>query len=199
MKYAKEFEKLFNNNKFPVFTIGDIMLAFEGSGMSYEYLRLMLHKYARSGRIKRISKGVYTFHNDTIVVGFAFKPFYYGLESALSLLGFSTQGANNAVMTIRSVRTGVRSFEGRNYRVMRIKSKYFFGYKLLQYDSFWVPVSDLEKTFIDMEYFKIGIRKELVREAISKLDMNRLNKYLKAYNVSFGRKVAGYFADILQQ
>ncbi len=194
MKYAKEFEKLFNSTKFPVFTIEDVMLAFKSSGMSYKYLRLMLYKYSKSGRIRRISSGVYTFHNHAIVVGFAFRPFYYGLESALGILGFSNQGVNNVVITTRKVRTGIRTFDGRNYRIARIKNRYFFGYKLMQYGNFWVPVSDIEKTLIDMVYFKIGIRDELMKDAFSKLDIRKLNRYLKVYNGGFRKRVIDLLA-----
>ena len=189
MKYAKEFENLFNNTSFPVFTLEDVMLAFKSKGMSYNYLRLMLHKYIKSGRIKRISSGIYTFYGDAIVVGFAFRPFYYGLESALSILGFSTQGANNMVITTRNVRLGIRVFEGRNYKVMRIKREYFFGYKLMQYNGFWVPVSDLEKTLIDMVYFKIGIRNELKPSILKALDRKKLKSYLEHYDKRINTKI----------
>jgi predicted transcriptional regulator of viral defense system len=189
MKYTKEFESLFNNNGFPVFTLEDVMLAFKSKGISYNYLRLMLHKYLKSGKIKRISRGIYTFHDDAIVVGFAFRPFYYGLESALNILGFSTQGANNIVITTRNVRPGIRVFEGRNYKLMRIKKEYFFGYKLMQYNGFWVPVSDLEKTLIDTLYFKIGIRNELKPSILKALDRKKLKSYLEHYNKRINAKI----------
>ncbi|EET90300.1 MAG: hypothetical protein LVQ97_04765 [Candidatus Micrarchaeales archaeon] len=111
MKYTKIFESLFNSVDYPVFTFRDAELALKKKGITSGHLRLMLHKYYASNKIKRITKGVYTFHDDAIVVGFAFRPFYYGLEKALSILGISEQATNNIVMTTRKVRTGIRSFK----------------------------------------------------------------------------------------
>jgi predicted transcriptional regulator of viral defense system len=189
MKYAKEFEKIFGSQEYPVFNIKDIKLAFEKKAISYSYIRLMLSKYAKSKKIKRITRGTYTFHDDAIVTGFAFRPFYYGLESALNMLGFSMQGINNIIITTRNVRRGVRSFEGRNYRVQPIKKTYFFGYKLILYNGFWVPVSDLEKTVIDMLYFNIAIRPELHQKIVDNIDKKKLLEYLKRYNSNFKNKV----------
>ena len=173
MKYAKMFESTFKRVDYPVFTFRDAKLALERKGITGSYLRLMLHKHYASGRIKRITKGVYTFHDDAIVVGFAFQPFYYGLESALSILGVSTQASNNIVMTTRNVRAGIRSFQGRNYRIIRIESRLLFGFSTIKVGDFWVPISDLEKTVIDMLYFKVPIREELYPEISKKLDKRK--------------------------
>jgi len=45
-----------------------------------------------------------------------------------------------------------------------------------------VPVSDLEKTLIDMVYFKIGIRNELKPSILKALDRKKLKNYLKHYD-----------------
>ena len=127
MKYTEIFENTFASVDYPVFTFRDAELALREKGITSSYLRPMMHKYYASSRIKRITRGVYTFHDDAIVAGFAFRPFYYGLESALSILGISLQASNNIVMTTRNVRTGVRSFQGRNYTVAKIKSQLLFG------------------------------------------------------------------------
>ena len=185
MKYAGMFEKTFSSVDYPVFTFRDTKLALKKKGISDNYMRLMLHKHYASGRIKRITKGVYTFHDDAIVVGFAFQPFYYGLESALSILGVSTQASNNIVMTTRNVRAGIRSFQGRNYRILRIESRLLFGFSTIKVGDFWVPISDLEKTVIDMLYFKVPIREELYPEISKKLDKRKFGEYLKSFNESF--------------
>jgi len=72
---------------------------------------------------------------------------------------------------------------------MRIKKEYFFGYKLIQYNGFWVPVSDLEKTLIDMIYFKIGIRNELKPSILKALDRKKLKGYLEHYNKRINAKI----------
>ena len=37
----------------------------------------------------------------------------------------------------------------------------FFGYTLLQYEQFYVPFSDIEKTLIDLVYFGIKVPDEV--------------------------------------
>ena len=199
MKYAKMFESTFKRVDYPVFTFRDAKLALERKGITGSYLRLMLHKHYASGRIKRITKGVYTFHDDAIVVGFAFQPFYYGLESALSILGVSTQASNNIVMTTRNVRAGIRSFQGRNYRIIRIESRLLFGFSTIKAGDFWAPVSDLEKTVIDMLYFKVPIREELYPELSKKLDKRKFEEYLKRFDKSFSASAKKKIMQIKQQ
>ncbi len=199
MKYAKMFESTFKRVDYPVFTFRDAKLALERKGITGSYLRLMLHKHYASGRIKRITKGVYTFHDDAIVVGFAFQPFYYGLESALSILGVSTQASNNIVMTTRNVRAGIRSFQGRNYRIIRIESRLLFGFSTIKAGDFWAPVSDLEKTVIDMLYFKVPIREELYPEISKKLDKRKFEEYLKRFDKSFSASAKKKIMQIKQQ
>lgn len=199
MKYAKMFESTFKRVDYPVFTFRDAKLALERKGITGSYLRLMLHKHYASGRIKRITKGVYTFHDDAIVVGFAFQPFYYGLESALSILGVSTQASNNIVMTTRNVRAGIRSFQGRNYRIIRIESRLLFGFSTIKVGDFWVPISDLEKTVIDMLYFKVPIREELYPEISKKLDKRKFEEYLKRFDKSFSASAKKKIMQIKQQ
>ncbi len=199
MKYAGMFERTFSSVDYPVFTFRDAKLALERKGITGSYLRLMLHKHYASGRIKRITKGVYTFHDDAIVVGFAFQPFYYGLESALSILGVSTQASNNIVMTTRNVRAGIRSFQGRNYRIIRIESRLLFGFSTIKAGDFWAPVSDLEKTVIDMLYFKVPIREELYPEISKKLDKRKFEEYLKRFDKSFSASAKKKIMQIKQQ
>ncbi len=185
MKYVDTIEKAFNVTDYPVFTIRDAALALKSKKIGDGYLRLMLHKYVKSGKIKRITRGAYTFHDDAIVVGFAFRPFYYGLESALSMLGVSLQASNNIVMTTRNVRTGIRAFQGRNYEVVRISSNLLFGFSTIGVGNFWVPVSDLEKTLVDMLYLNIPIREELYHAISKKLDRIRFDGYIKKLGQDF--------------
>ncbi len=185
MKYADTLKTAFSTADYPVFTFRDAELALKKKGIGGGYLRLMLHKYYASGIIKRVTKGVYTFHDDAIVAGFAFQPFYYGLESALGMLGVSLQGSNNVVMTTRNVRTGTRSFAGRNYSIMRIKPNVLFGFSTIKVGSFWVPVSDLEKTVIDMLYLNVPVREELYAGIAVRIDKKRFFEYSKVLGGSF--------------
>ena len=189
MRYIEAVRQRFDTSGFPVFSIEDVRLLLKGKRISNDYLYLLLHNLVHNHEIKRITKGVYTFHSDAVVVGFAFAPFYYGLENALAIRNLSEQGTNYTIMTSRNVRTGVRNFEGRNYRIQKIKKEHMFGYELVKYGNFWIPVSDVEKTVIDMLYFNDYIREELWQAVLKILNTSRLRKYLKVYDQGFRKKV----------
>lgn len=187
MKYINYVRERFSKDDFPAFSVADVKSALKNRSVSDQYVRLMLHNLKSKGVIKPITRGIYTFQDDIAVVGFAFQPFYYGLECALSIRGISEQGTNVAVMTPRNVRAGMRAFEGRNYRIKRVDNELMFGFDLIRYGKFWVPVSDVEKTVIDMLYFKDHIRDELWSALASRIELDRLKEYLKRYDYTFSK------------
>ncbi len=196
MKYIGYVRSRFSKVDFPVFMLEDLRLALKSKSIKDDYLRLMVHELCKRGEATRITRGVYTFHDDSAVVGFAFRPFYYGLENALSLHGLSEQGTNFIVMTPRNVRGGVRSFKGRNYRIRRIRPERLFGYQLMRHNGFWIPVSDVEKTVIDMLYFNDMIRDELLPAIAKGVDRNRFASYLQRYDPAFRKKSADFLATV---
>ncbi len=143
-----------------------------------------------SGEIIRITGGIYTFHKDVEVVGFAFQPFYYGLEDALSIRRLSLQGTNPAVITIRNIRRGTRKFGGRNYLVYNLDKRLFFGYELVKHGDLWIPVSDVEKTILDMLYFGICIRSEILAGIKERVDTEKVGRYLGRYPKRIRKKIA---------
>ena len=177
MKYVAEMRKRFGNS--PAFTIDDLKVFLGKRGISGGYLNLLVHNLLSDGEIKRISRGVYTFSEELEVVGFGFRPFYYGLQEALSLRNLWEQETNPVVITPRKVRSGMRVFEGANYRVRRIDRRMFFGFSMMRYKGFWIPVSDLEKTLIDFIYFKEPLSQEVEAEMRKKADGKILREYLK--------------------
>ena len=177
-KYAKEVREHFKTA--PAFTITDLRVFLGESGISKEYLHLLVHHLLARGELKRISRGVYTLRDDAQVVGFGFNPFYYGLQEALSLRNLWEQETNPVVITPRNVRNGLRQFQGANYVVRRINRRMFFGFETVRYGDFWIPVSDVEKTLIDFVYFRQPpLSAETIAEIKSKLDWKKLDVYLK--------------------
>jgi len=76
------------------------------------------------------------------------------------------------------VRNGIRQFDSRNYLVRRINRNIFFGYKLLKYEQFYIPVSNIEKTLIDLVYFGIRVPDEVISFMIGKFNRKTFNSYL---------------------
>ncbi len=192
----KELIDTFNNEQYPIFSINDIKLLMKSRGASIDYIHIMLHNLVKKQTIRRITRGIYTFHDDSVVTGFAFQPFYYGLESALWIHGISNQGANYTIITSRNMREGTRNFGGRNYNVKRISKNLLFGYNLMRYGKFWIPVSDPEKTVLDILYFHITIRDENFADIIRRLNKKRISEYLKKYNKRFIKRMAMEMEDI---
>lgn len=175
MKYSDQLTEHFASQ--PSFSIGDAKRLF--TDISQGYLDVFLHNLAKKNKIHRISRGIYTFHDDPEVVGFAFKPFYYGLQDAMSLHNIWEQETNPVVITPRKVVPGLRNFKGANYVVRRINRKMFFGYELVKYGEMWIPVSDVEKTLIDIVYFGQNIPQDALAIFKRRIDKERLSSYLE--------------------
>ncbi|MFH1285132.1 MAG: hypothetical protein ABIH99_00975 [Candidatus Micrarchaeota archaeon] len=161
------------------FTITDLKVFLRKKGVGGGYLSLLVHNLLAKHEMRRIARGVYTFHTETEVAGFGFRPFYYGLQEALSLRNLWEQETNPVVITPRKVRSGVRTFEGANYVVRRINRRMFFGFEMMKYADFWIPVSDVEKTFLDFVYFKQALSREALAEIKKRANEKTLNGYLK--------------------
>jgi predicted transcriptional regulator of viral defense system len=153
------------------------------------YALLLLHNLVRRGEIHRVTKGWYSRLDDPVVSVFAFKPSYLGLHEALSLHGLWEQETNVVLITPRPLRRGARSVMGNTVLVRRIERNRFFGFEYLNYDGFVVPVSDVEKTLIDMVYFRENPDEDVLAEVRKRSDLGKLNSYLAAYPSRFGRRV----------
>jgi len=175
--------------KEPAFCARDIRLFFAGSHLSAEYQNLMVHKLLKEGKLQRIGRGIYTFRQETQAVGFAFQPFYYGLQDALSLRNLWEQETVPVVITPRKVRAGRREFLGSNYIVRRIGRSMFFGFGMVKYGDFWVPVSDLEKTLIDFVHFRQPLPRELATALKKSVRRDVMDGYLKRVPVRLAKKV----------
>ncbi|MFH0885426.1 MAG: hypothetical protein V1861_06990 [Candidatus Micrarchaeota archaeon] len=177
MKYLKQIRAEFGRRA--SFTSKDLVLYLSESGISRAYLHLLLHNLMKSGELKRITLGVYTFREEAEVVGFGFSPFYYGLQEALSLRNLWEQETNPVVITPKKARPGVRSFLGTNYVVRRIARKMFFGFEMMKYYDVWIPVSDAEKTLIDFVYFRLRLPDDALAEIKSRIRPAVLSGYLE--------------------
>jgi predicted transcriptional regulator of viral defense system len=178
--------------KTPVFRVRDIELIVKNRS----YAHLILHKLAKKKEIKRIMRGWYSLYDDPIVSVFCFKPAYLGLQEALSIHNLWEQETNVVIVTTRKVRTGVRKFFDSNVVVHRVKQKYFFGFDLMRYDDFFIPVSDVEKTFIDLIYFNEIPTRPVLKEIKKKMNKKKLSNYLENYPSKFREKVKKLVREI---
>lgn len=186
-KYLWKIESLFN--KSPVVKASSIERIIKNKNYTKQLIRNLIKK----GKIKRITKGYYTKYDEPSLAVFCFKPAYLGLEDALSFHNLWEQETIPVIATTASVRQGLRQALGINILIRRLDKKYFFGFDYYSYDNeLYLPYSDVEKTLIDLVYFKRKLGRETIKEIKNKLDKKKLNLYLKKYAPKFRKKVFKY-------
>jgi len=165
--------------KYPVFTKKDVSQLLKNK--SNAEINMILKYMANKGYIYRIEKGIYSLYNDIDIIGFAYRPFYYGLQYALTVHNLWGQATNPVVITTKKCRYGLRKVFNTNVVLHRVLPKYLFGYELIKQGNFDVPVSDLEKTFIDFVFFGIKLNSDVKQKIIKKIDRKKLLSYIQHY------------------
>lgn len=152
-----------------------------GKTKKSSYAKLLISNLIKSGKIFKIGKGFYTKHSESSLAVFAFKPAYLGLQSALSFHGIWEQETIPVILTTKKVRRGIRKVMDSNVLIRNIDKKHFFGFDLQKEGNFYLPYSDLEKTFIDMVVFNQAMSEEVIAKIKKRIDKKKLNSYLIKY------------------
>ncbi|VVB99915.1 Uncharacterised protein [uncultured archaeon] len=197
MKLMKGFRQRFSVRVF--FRSGEVKKFFAEKGAAKGYYKLLLHNLAKKGEIKRLKKGVYTFGPASVNLSSIFSPAYHGLQEALSIHKIWNQATNQIIITPRKVRSGERLVLGRKVIVRRIARKMFFGAEMLNYAGEWIEVSDPEKTLIDFYYFREPLDKDTRRALLRKIDVKKLEAYLKMCPDATRRHMARLTKNILKK
>ncbi len=185
IKYISKIREFFKES--PVVSLSSLKRFIRKRNSGYVYL--IVNNLLKNGEIKRITKGHYTIYDDPSLAVFCFKPAYLELQDALSIHALWEQETNPVIVTSRKTRRGVRMIFGHNVVLRNMDSKYFFGFEYKKEGDFYLPVSDIEKTFIDFVYFREHLDKELLKEFRRRIDKRRLVGYLKAYPKRIRNKV----------
>ena len=188
-KYITRIEELFN--KSPVVSFNSIEKIIRNKKNVKQYAKQFVRNQLAKGRIKRLAKGYYSKHDDIGLTVFCFKPAYFGLQDALSVHNLWEQEAIPIILTLRKVRQGIRQILGLNVMIRRIDKKYFFGFEYMKNGDFYFPYSDIEKTFIDMVYFREYLSEETLEDFREKIDLKKLKNYLARYPKRFRKMVLG--------
>lgn len=185
IKYINEIRRLFRDS--PIVDIGSLKRFIKKNDKDYIYL--LINGMLKRGEVKRITKGFYSIHEDPSLIVFCFKPSYLGLQNAMSFHNLWEQETNPVILTTRKVKNGVRNVFGRNVVMRRIDKKYIFGFEHYQDGDFYFPYSDIEKTFIDMLYYRQSLSREVLASFKKKINREKLEDYLKLYPKKFRKKV----------
>ncbi|MFA5797341.1 MAG: hypothetical protein WC916_04870 [Candidatus Woesearchaeota archaeon] len=176
-------------HKSPIVDYSSIERIITNKNRKTTYAKLLMSNLIKQGKIKRLTKGYYTIHTDISIAVFCFKPAYLGLQSALSIYGLWEQETVPIILTTTKTRVGIREILEANVYIRRLEKKHFFGYSPIQDGTFYIPYSDIEKTFIDMIVFKQKITPETLREIRKRIDQKKLRRYLELYSEKTGKEV----------
>ncbi len=155
------------------------MRYMRGLGASAAYAKLLVHNETARHGLLRLARGRYTFVRNEAAVGFAFSPFYYGLEYALTIHRLWTQMANPVVITATKALPGTRRIMGSAVTIRRIAKRMFFGVEYVRFGGLFVPVSCKEKTLVDFLYYGLHVDAETARRLLEASDLRLLAKYAR--------------------
>lgn len=158
-------------------------------GEKSTYVYLLLNKMVAQGKLHRLTRGMYSLTDDPTLAVFCFKPAYLGLQEALGIHNLWEQETNAVILTTKTVREGPRLVSGSTVLLKRIPPQLFFGIEYQQYWDFYLPVSDVEKTFLDLIYFRQHIDKELLHQFRRRINRKTLKKYLAYYDPALRKEV----------
>ena len=182
-KYLLEIEKLFE--KSAVVDFKSIKRIIKNKKNVKQYSKKIIRNLILKNKIKRLTKGYYTLYEDITLIVFCFQPAYLGLQNALSYHNLWEQETNPVVLTTKKTRRGIRKVMESNVLIRNIDKKYFFGFDYYKDGDFYIPYSDIEKTFIDMIYYKLYMDAEFKK----RIDKKKLIEYLKSYPKNIQKRV----------
>ena len=186
-KHLKKIGNLFE--KSPVVDFSSIERIIKRKKNIKQYTKQLIRNLIFKGKIKGLAKGYYTKYDEVGLTVFCFKPAYLGLQDALSFHNLWKQETIPVIITTKKVRQGIRKILGMNVLIRRIDKKYMFGFDYKQEGEFYLPYSNIEKTFIDMIYFKQPLDKEALENFKKRIDKKKLKRYLKKYPKRFRKRV----------
>ncbi len=178
-KYLREIEGLFRRS--PVIDAKSISRMIRSKKQVRQYDKQLIRNLILKGKIKKLTKGCYTLYDDPSLAVFCFSPSYLGLQDALSFHDLWEQETVPVIITAKRARQGIRKVLGANVLIRRINKKYLFGIEYRRQGDFYLPVSDIEKTFIDMAYFKERMDKDLLENFRKRINIKKLKEYLQKY------------------
>ncbi len=185
-KYLKEIESLFKKSY--VVDTNSINRIIQQKKRVKQYYKQLIRNLILKGRIKKLTKGFYTIYDDPSLAVFAFTG-YLGLQDALSFHNLWEQETIPIIITSKKVRTGIRKILNMNVLIKKIDKKYFFGIEYKKQGDFYLPISDIEKTFIDMIYFREKLSQNLIKGFKKRIDMEKLKQYLKKYPKNVRKRI----------
>jgi len=186
-KYLLRVTSLFKES--PVVNFSSIERIVKNKKNIKQYTKQLIRNLIKQGKINKLTKGFYTSRDEISLIVFCFKPAYLGLQNAMSFHNLWEQETVPVVITTRNLRVGIRRVFDMNVSIRKIDKKYIFGFEYYKDGEFYFPYSDIEKTFMDMVYFRQPLDEEVINNFREKIDKKKLKSYLEKYPLEFGKIV----------
>ena len=179
--------------KFPVIRFNDIAKRTK----SREYAWILAHRLVKEGKLKRITKGVYSTSDDLFsVASNIYYPSYISFLTASYLYGF-TETIPIRVYIVTSKLHKAIEFMG--YTIEFIPLSSVWGYHKEEKEKHIMFIADIEKLMIDafLRPDKMGnfIEIENVFRMAEKVDENKIIEYLKKINSEIISRKVGYMLE----
>ena len=191
-KYLKDIENIFK--KSAVVDAKSIERFIKSKKRIKQYQKQLIRNLILKGKIKRLTKGYYSLYDDPSLLVFCFKPAYLGLQDAMSFNNLWEQETIPVIITSKKIRQGIRKVFGNNVLIRRIKKRYIFGFEYQKQKDYYLPYSNIEKTFIDMIYFNQKISEEYLKNILKQVNKQKLKSYLKIYPLKFRKNILNFIS-----
>lgn len=204
MRYQKFKEKL---KDFLVFSLTDIRKIEPG------FYRHQLNEWQGKGYIKKLRRGHYIFADTAkseetlfLIANKLYSPSYVSLEMALSYYGLIPEGVYS-VTSVSSKKTIKFVTPIAEFAYRKIKPELLFGYGLHRQGQLAYKLAEMEKAVLDYLYLnpnstsKADLKEWRFegREFLAQADLNKFNRYLKAYKSPALEKRAKKFINFINE
>jgi len=176
----KSIELIRKLEKYPVFTLKILGELIE---KNRNYSKLVAYRLKKNNFITEIEKNKYSVNKDPIIIASnIIWPSYLSCWSALRYHNLTEQLPNTIfIMTTKARKKKEINFNNSRIIFIKIKSKYFFGYKKERYGEQDIFMAEKEKAVIDSVLFKKISFSEIssvLKNNINEINMNLFNDYL---------------------
>ena len=182
--------------KLPYFTLDDLLPVEKNR----DYLKILLSRQEKSGKIIRLKKGVYVAerylleHLDRkemdiyyeFLANILYRPSYLSLEYVLYQNNLLTEMPKNFISVSKNKTTGFSNRFG-NFLYHKIKDKLFCGFEIIKKGDFTILRASRAKALFDFLYLRKNLlinknafeELRLNSENLTKEDLKELEKYIK--------------------
>lgn len=187
------------------------IFAEAGTFLSHSQTEYLVATLKKNGWLMPIKKGIYVISDLStrgflvvscyVVANLLVKDSYVSFESALQYHGMFDQLINKTISVSLKMYKTVQ-LENIEYKFVKTKSKYFFGWKEVEVENKTARVATAEKALIDIinfhrSIYAIDLVIEKLKEHRNDFNFEKLNDYIERMSMTT-IKIFGFIFDLLK-